>query len=82
MVSAGDTVCEKGEAGMPMPWSMVMTVAPCIFQVSVEVPPDEMVFGVAVNELITGGAVPSEILFAVRMADAVFEPKLLIAVMV
>jgi hypothetical protein len=58
VVSAGNTTCEKFEDGTPISGSIVIEVAPMIFHVSVDVPPGEMLLGVAVKECITG-CVPS-----------------------
>lgn len=55
---------------------MKIAVAPLISQVRLDVPPAEMLLGVATKDIITG-AVPSVALFTLIVADAVCVPKLL-----
>lgn len=58
---------------------MTIVVAPVMFQVRFDVPPEEIVLGVAVNELMTGAMV-SVVVFVVTVAVAFSVPKLLTAV--
>lgn len=75
----GHTGCEKFEVGTPIPGSMVITVAPVIFQERFDAPPAETLTGLAVKPVITGG-VPSVNVLTVTTAVAFIVPKLLIAV--
>ena len=78
MVTDGDTACEKCETGIPIPWLIVIVVAPWISQVRLDVPPAEMLAGTAVKELINGRA-PSLIVPVATDVVAFCVPKLLLA---
>jgi len=60
VVELGDTVVLPVVAKEPKPWSIVTVVAFEISQTSVAEPPEAMLGGDAVNELMTGTAPPGE----------------------
>jgi hypothetical protein len=61
VVAAGITTLLPAKATLPIPWSMLIVVAPVTLQLSVEDAPAEILAGLAPNELMTG-CVPVEIL--------------------
>jgi hypothetical protein len=79
VVVVGLTLVEPlAEADVKLPGLMLMLVVPVDTQVSVELDPDEMLAGLAVNEVMTGTLDPDRVTVAV----AVTEPEELVAVSV
>lgn len=63
---------------MPIPLSIVNTVAPLVTQDRLDIPPLGILLGTAVKDFIDG-AVPSVDLFTVTATSAVSVPKVFVA---
>ena len=63
---------------MPIPWLIVITVAPLMSQERLDIPPSGILLGAAVKDFITG-AKPSGNVLTVTVVSFVSVPKVLTA---
>jgi len=71
VVAPGITALLPLKATLPIPWSILIFVAPVTLQLSVEDSPVTMLAGLALNELMTGGCVLVEMLIPAKSQPAV-----------